>query len=185
VWANAWGNPNNTSAVALGLTTGPAGEIVFAGNYTGTVDFGGGQLPGSGSVAAYVVKLTNAGAHVFSKGAPSNSSSYDTSGYGVGVNASGDVYLGGYFGGTIDFGGGPVTSGGNVDALFAKFSPTGASIWLQHYGTSGTQTASGLALDAAGVPYLGGVYSGSFNLGIGALPAETGGQAAFLGRLAP
>jgi hypothetical protein len=193
VWTKTWGPPS-TYAQPITLAIGPAGEIVFAGRYQGqgfgTIDFGGGPLPGSSNAAAYVVKLTSAGAHVFSQGAgpgvPTSSAISDI--YSVAVNASGEVYLAGYFGGTISFGGGPVASTGGYDALFAKFSPSGALTWFQHFGTPPMQTgafANSVALSAAGAPYLAGTYSGGgFNLGNGALPVATAG-AAFLGQLAP
>jgi hypothetical protein len=190
VWAKTWGSMSDF-AEPYGLAIGPSGEILFTGRYYddfGTLDFGGGPLPASdGSSAAFVVKLTSTGAHVFSKGAGSAQNAAPSDGYAVAVNASGDVYLAGAFGGTIDFGGGPVTSTGYFDALFAKFSPSGALTWLHHFGSSANQGdfANSIALDAAGAPYVAGTYLGAFNLGNGVLPVATPGAGAFLGQLAP
>jgi hypothetical protein len=191
VWAKTWGSPS-ASATPAGLAIGPAGEIVFVGSYSnklGPLDFGGGPLPVTIGEGALVVKLTSAGVHVFSKGAgggdPTSSAADAT---GVAVNASGEVYVSGYFTGTIDLGGGPVASAGSGDAFLAKLSPTGALTGLQLFGSPSLlqeQFATDVALDAAGTPYMAGTYTVSLDLGNGALPMEMGGQAAFLGRFAP
>jgi hypothetical protein len=192
VWAKTWGSPSSyvhSEALAIGA----AGEIVFAGKYENqgsAVDFGGGPLAATTDASGYVVKLTSAGAHIFSQGASTGpQSSAVSDGYGVAVNASGEVYVAGYFGGTIDFGGGPVASTGGYDALLAKFSPSGALTSLQHFGIPGMQTGTmgnSVALGVAGTAYLAGTYTGgSCNLGIGPLPVETAGVAGFLGQLAP
>jgi Beta-propeller repeat len=191
LWAKTWGD-DSSSATMSAMATGPAGEIVFTGSYqTGSqqhpLDFGGGPLPfdPSNVVAAYLVKLTSAGDLVFSLGTGAYPSL--ASNTAVAVNAAGDVYWAGGFGGTIDLGSGPVTSAGGVypDVFVAKFDPVGAVLRLDTYGDGSSQFAEALALDGSGVPTIGGIYVGSIDFGNGPLPTQTGNNGGFIARLAP
>jgi hypothetical protein len=183
LWSKTWG-PQNVSTTVLGLTTGPAGEIVLAGSYSGgSIDFGGGPLPVSLNGAALLVKLTNAGAHVFSKGVVSPTS--NPSAYAASVNASGEIYMAGGFAGAIVLDGVTVYPTAIEDVLFAKFAPAGTLSWVKHFGMTKGQFASSVALDTSGVPYLGGIYNTTLDLGNGPLPIEMGYQASFLARMAP
>jgi hypothetical protein len=103
----------------------------------------------------------------------------------VAVNAAGEVYAVGGFGGTINLGGGPVTSSGPQTAFFAKFSPAGALAWLNSYGNASSLFGLGLALDASGTPTISGDYEGTIDFGGGPLPTETGQDGAFIARVAP
>jgi hypothetical protein len=202
VWANGWGDiiPGYTAVLVSDVATGSAGEIVMSGHHfctphpgcptcCGTLDFGGGPLV---PYSTYFVKLTETGAHVFSKAGSGEGPGVvvNPEGPGVAVNGVGEIYVAGSFDGTIDFGGGPVTSPGGVrQAFFAKLTPTGSLSWLQQFGTSASQGASSIALDGMGTPYVAGTYAGNLDLGNGPLPTEMGtgmpSEAAFVARFAP
>jgi hypothetical protein len=183
-------------ATPYAVAVGPAGEIVFAGQYWGTVDFGDGPLPPSylmGGGAAFVVKLTDAGALVFSKGTGMGVSPICTGSdaKGVAVNASGEIYVFGDFCGTIDLGGGPVWGhvidcGQGGDMYVAKLAPSGALSYLHDYGGVSNPLATAVALDPSGAPYVGGFYLGTFDFGNGPLPVTPPYiDDAFLAKLAP
>jgi hypothetical protein len=76
--------------------------------------------------------------------------------------------------GTVDFGCGPAVSASGTNAMFVvKLSPSGACLWSKVAGSaSGAETTS-LAADAAGDVYVGGVFSGSIDLGCGTQIAAT------------
>jgi hypothetical protein len=81
-------------------------------------------------------------------------------GNAIALDASGSVYVVGYTYST-DF---PVTTGalqtalgGACDAFLFKLSPTGDTLLYATYlGGSGTDTASGIAIDPSGNVYFGG-----------------------------
>src|SRR5262245_36483870 len=52
----------------------------------------------------------------------------------VAVDGDGNVYLAGTYSGTIDFGGGPLTSAGDTDGFAAMFSPSGDFLVQRRYG---------------------------------------------------
>ena len=49
-------------------------------------------------------------------------------GYGVAVDSSSNVYITGYFIGTVDFGGGDITSAGAGDIVVLKTNSSGGGI---------------------------------------------------------
>jgi hypothetical protein len=80
-------------------------------------------------------------------------------GNAIALDASGAVYAAGYTYST-DF---PVTAGiqtangGGCDAFLVKISPAGdALLYATYLGGNGSDTASGVALDASGNVYLAG-----------------------------
>jgi hypothetical protein len=85
------------------------GDIFVVGQYSAPdLDLGGGALGGGGATGVFVAKFSgNNGSHVWSR---SLSATGFANGSDIEVDAEGDVIVTGFFGGTIDFGGGAVTS---------------------------------------------------------------------------
>lgn len=101
---------------------------------------------------------------------------------GVYVDPTGNVFLGGYFEDSIDFGGGALTSVGKEDAFLAKFSPNGDPIWSQRFGSDDIDAVGGIGTDAAGNLYIAGIFSTELTLGAFKATAK-GSTDAFLARL--
>jgi hypothetical protein len=96
---------------------------------------------------------------------------------GVAVDGSGNVLYTGYFQGTVDFGGGPLTATGmSSDIFLAKYDPTGNYLWAARYGDSQVQEASGIAVDAEGNVVITGNNEGVLDFGNGT-PLTTAGLA--------
>ncbi|MCY3017600.1 MAG: SBBP repeat-containing protein [Planctomycetota bacterium] len=115
--------------------------------------------------------------------------SNEDAGGGIAVDASGDVYVAGYTFST-DF---PTlnpfqgSSGGSTDAFVTKLRGTGNSIIYSTYlGGSGTDSISGIAVDAAGSAYVvGNTTSTSFPIVNAVQPAYAGNQDVFVAKLNP
>src|SRR4029079_9955918 len=90
---------------------------------------------------------------------------------GVAVDASGNVILVGAFRDTINFGGATLTAvwGGvgakGSDVFIAKFSPTGAHLWSQRYGSAVDDSANGVAVDSGGNIVVVGSFRGLVSFG--------------------
>ncbi|WP_437966262.1 SBBP repeat-containing protein [Sorangium sp. So ce260] len=84
---------------------------------------------------------------------------------GVGVDAQGNIYIGGTFSGTINLGGDTLVSIGTADVYVASFDATGAHRWSARFGGSGAETLNGLALTPDGKLVIGGTFYGSFTFG--------------------
>ena len=73
--------------------------------------------------------------------------------YRVETDAANNVVLSGIFTGSIDYGGGAVTSQGSWDALLVKLDPYGNFLWHQRFGDE--QTTRPLKSMAANALVLG------------------------------
>ena len=94
----------------------------ITGNFQGTVDFGGGDVTSAGNTDIFVLKLNSSGTFQWVNTYGSTSSD---AGNGITVDSSGNAYITGYFQGTVDFGGGDVTSAGNLDIFVLKLNSSG------------------------------------------------------------
>jgi hypothetical protein len=99
------------------------------------------------------------------------------------ADASGDIFVGGYFDGAIDLGGGMViASAGGADAFVVKLGPTGAPVWGRGFGDAAYQSVSSLAADEEGSILATGSFAGAVDFGGGGLVA-TGSSDVFLVKL--
>jgi hypothetical protein len=102
VWARAL--ESDTSMTVYGLAVDAAGAIYATGAFHGTVDFDPGAGTYSRTTAgkgdAYVVKLTSAGDFSW---AETFGAAEDDYGFGITVDTTGAVRIGGSFRGTVDF----------------------------------------------------------------------------------
>lgn len=161
LWAKRWGDSNDQSGGAMAIDS--AGNILLAGGFNGTLDFGNSYSVSSvGSADIYVVKLNPDGdpmwIHRF--GDNKGQSAYD-----VAVNKLGDLFLVGTFSGTMNLGDGNVTSAGLGDAYIAKYAATGAFLWKRILGDGTNQRATNVAVDSSGDAIFSGAYDGSFVFG--------------------
>ena len=81
------------------------------------------------------------------------------------VDANGNTYTLGYFSGTTNIGGTILTSYGYNDGFLAKYSPTGALLWVRQIGSASNDYPSNFVLDGAGNAYVLGENGGSISLG--------------------
>ena len=87
--------------------------------------------------------------------------------------ADGSLSLAVVYSGTIDFGGGPLSSSGSNSLALARFDSAGKLLWTKNFGGAGSSFNLGrLDTNAAGVSVLTAGYSGSVDLGGGTLSAS-------------
>jgi cysteine-rich repeat protein len=143
-----------------------AGNVLLTGRFTGTADFGGGPLSSAGSWDIFVGKLDAQGQHLWSRrlGGPG-----DDFGWSIAVDSAGNVLLTGYFRGTADFGGGPLSSAGSWDAFAVKLDAQGQHLWSRRLGGTGDDVGLGIAVDSAGNVLLTGYFIGTADFGGGPL----------------
>ena len=170
VWSRRFGGQGSEFVYAVAVD--PTGNILLAGNFTGTVDFGSGSpLTSAGPSDVFVAKLDASGAPIWAR------SSGDAQGStALAVGADGSVVLAGYFSGTVNFGGGPaLTSAGATDVFVVKLDPDGTPVWARRFGDEQLQISSGVATDASGAAVVAGYFNGTVDFGSGP-PLESAGQ---------
>ena len=98
------------------------GNVAIAGAFSGTVDFGGGPLTSaSGHPSVFVAKYSSSGTPVWSRAVSGSGGSVPAA---IAVDGNGDVLVTGSVGGTVDLGGGALTSFGAADIFLAKYAGT-------------------------------------------------------------
>lgn len=134
------------------------------------------------AAAALSLVITSAHAaaptHLWSK--PFGSTLFD-SGQAVAVDAAGNVFISGFFNGTVDFGGGPLVSAGVADIFLAKYNARGEHQWSKRFGGTLDDRGTSIAIDASGNVALTGYFQGTINFGLGNL-VSIGGFDVFLAR---
>ncbi|MCE9672437.1 SBBP repeat-containing protein [Myxococcus stipitatus] len=178
LWARGFG-PASTQTLWR-LATDGDGNILGAGAFIGSVNFGGATLY-SPDGDAFVVSLDAEGGHRWSR--RFGGAGFDW-GYDVAVDAEGNALVTGAFSGTIDFGTGTLTSQGGDDIYVAKLDRDGQARWSRSFGNTSNQ--SGLRVIPAGRwdAVLWGRLAGTLDFGSGPVsgfaPSDT-----FLARITP
>jgi len=164
--------------------------VVVAGEFVGSLKMRNMQTPlvSGGGVDFFVATFNADGEHVWSKRF-GNSSGIQSSAR-VATHLFGNVALAGYFQGSVDFGGGAITSHDGHDLFVAKFNPSGSHLWTRHFqikrpaceATACDLDKIDVAFDGPGNVLLAGHFSGSLDLG-GTLLKSAGGSDMFLAKL--
>ena len=168
--------PNTALDSGQAIAVDPSGNVAITGTYTGTVNFGGGNLPaGHGGLnAAFVAEFDPSGTHLWSRGffdTTAGTAALSVFGNGVACDSSGNVVITGSFGHTVDFGTGILTASGSRDIFLAKYSSSGTPAWTHHYGSvtsnaGGQSSADAVAIDSGGnIAIVGVFYNTSLNTG--------------------
>jgi hypothetical protein len=163
-WSERFGGTGDD--VARSVATDAFGNVFVAGFFGDTADFGGGPLTSAGGQDIFIAKYDAAGAHQWSErfGSIGNDIAYS-----IATDASGNVFVTGYFGGTVDFGGGNLMSAGALDIYLAKYNAAGAHQWSKRFGSTFSDSGQSVATDASGNVYVTGGFSDTVDFGGGNL----------------
>ena len=147
-----------------------AGNEIVTGYYAGSVNFGGGVLPCTNSSNIFLAKYSSAGSFIWAK-------CFAGTGNGAGqaltLDPAGNILITGYFGGTLNFGGGNLTSVGGYDIFVAKYTAAGDYVWANRYGSTytgdgfGPEAGLGIASDASGNVGVAGRFYSTVDFGDG------------------
>jgi hypothetical protein len=85
--------------------------------------------------------------------------------HAVAVDSAGNSFVTGFFTGTTTFGTTNLTSAGAYDIFVAKYDPNGRLAWVRQAGGTNVDSASGIAVDAAGNCYVTGTFGGPASFG--------------------
>jgi hypothetical protein len=166
-WARRYGGAGNDTAYAVAIDrsancdgTGGSNCIVVAGNFNAVIDLGTGPLVSAGGADIFVAKYASSGTPLW---AHRYGGASDESGYGVAVDAGGNVFLTGFFMGSTDFGGGALYSPYmDEDTFVLKLSRAGAYLWARNFSNTSRDIGQAVALTAAGDVVIAGYNLGAF-----------------------
>ncbi len=176
VWVNTVGSTGADQANAVAVDS--AGNVYATGFFSGTVNFGGGNVTATTSQSGFLVKYSSTGAWVWQKVWGGNSS-----GNGMDVNSSSQIGVNGYFSGSNDFGCGAIASQGSSDVMVLKFDTSGNCLWSKDWGgASSIDFGTSLRWFSSGDLVAGGYFlSSSANFGSGVMTNQ-GGRDAWVAR---
>lgn len=107
-------------------------------------------------------------------------------GMGVDVDESGNLYVTGRYGNTLDFGNGitltPINTANTTNDVFiAKYNSAGTCQWALRAGGSDHDVGYDIAYDVNGFLYITGIYSGTATFGSSSI-TSTGGYEVFVAK---
>jgi hypothetical protein len=162
IWAKSMGGSNGDSC--SDMTIDAAGNVYTTGDFYNTCDFDPGvgtlNITSAGSTDIFISKLNSSGNFVWAKALGGINTDRGNS---IAVDASGNVYTTGYFGGVADFdpntGIQNLTSIGNFDIFISKLDVTGNFVSAKSIGGTGNDQSNGLAIDGLGNIYTTGFFN--------------------------
>ncbi len=165
VWAKSI---NGTSEeVVNSISVDAVGNSFITGAFRLTMDFDPGpgtyNLMSNGNIFdIFVCKLNSSGDFVWAR--HFGGSAVDE-GYDIDVDSKGNVYVTGFFEGTVDFDPGVgttnLTSFGNRDVFVLKLSSLGNLIWVKQFGGTDKDVGTALKVDNTGNVYFTGYFKGT------------------------
>jgi hypothetical protein len=168
VWAKQIGGTYNE--VANTIKVDALGNVFLAGSFSDPVDFDPGAgtfiLNSPSGFDIFVSKWNTNGDFIWVKqmGGVGNQNGIDMT-----MDATGNIYTTGYFGGTSDFDPGVSTftlsAIGTNDIYISKLDANGDFVWAKSIGSAATTNLNStrIALDASGNVYTSGYFNGTLD----------------------
>jgi len=160
------------SAYGMALAVDSNGNVYITGNFDNTVDFGADwgvsdQKTPLGYCDAFITKIDANGNYCWTK--QIGGSGFD-SGLSVTTDSSGNVYVTGFFGSTVNFaadwgGSDAKTASGMWDAFITKIDANGNYCWTKRIGGSGFDQGESIITDSQDNVYLVGDFNSTTNFG--------------------
>ncbi len=162
-WVHSFGGPDDDSANAI--ASDQLGNVVVGGSFHGSVNFGTGLIPSTGSLDGFLVGYSLSGAFRFARHLGATTSSSVT---GLVALTNGDFVATGRLAGTADLGSGPLAPLGLDDVFVAELSGANAQ-FAKRYGGADLDIGAALGVDQSNFLVLGGRFRGTADLGNGAI----------------
>jgi hypothetical protein len=146
----------------LRVAADASGNVLLVGGFRGTINLGGDTFTNQGSEKkknAFIAKLDPDGKHLWSK---TFSGDADAWPHAIALDAEGGAVVTGVTFGTIDYGGGALTSAG-VDVFVAKLDADGNHVFSKIFGDGNEQRPDGISVDSAGNVLVTGFFHGSID----------------------
>src|SRR5262249_39090657 len=145
LWAKSFGSIGDD--MAYGVSVDSADNVIVVGQFSYSVDFGGGLLSSVSGGDIFVVKYNSNGVHQWSKGFGASGLGANDWANAVTVDGSDNIVMGGVvYTYPIDFGGGSLAGQGGQDIFLVKLNSSGGHIWSKRFGGVSGDVLKSLAL---------------------------------------
>lgn len=177
IWVNAYGGTQ--ADAGLQVASDSSSNVFMGGYFSGTANFGHGNVASAGGEDIVFTKCNFGGTNQWVKTFGSTGSDRCNS---LAVDSSGNVFVTGYFNGTINMGGTNLVSSGGRDVFLAKYNNAGTHQWSKKYGSAGDEIAYRIAADTSGNIFVTGFFQGTGNFGTTNLPSANNGLDSFVAK---
>jgi hypothetical protein len=170
-WAVSTSSPSYKGPELSRLAVDSAGNIFIVGSFIGQASFGTTTLVSTGGSNLFVAKLDPNGSFLWATSAKGSSTTADSYGHDIALDASGDVYVSGVYNESVTLGSTVLSSASTTskigDLLVAKLDASGSFEWaVSSSSTSGLSAKLGrLGIDTSGNLYLAAKVYGTVTLG--------------------
>lgn len=153
---------------ANAIAADAAGDVFVVGTFDGNATLAGETVASGGGTDIFVAKIAPTGQRQWVRrlGGTSPDLAWAVDDRGTGL------VLAGAFGGTADFGTGPITASQSGDGVVVAMNADGSTAWAAHAGGTGAVQFKAVAANTSGDVFVLGEFSGSVNFGGGALNAS-------------
>ena len=173
LWVVRAGGSN--SEELMGVAVDGSDNVISAGVYSGNPNFGDGPLPNAGQADFFVAKFLADSTLAWAAG---NGTTNSDRAWEVAVDASGDVFVAGYYDGTLSFAGADYTSSMWADFFVAKYAADGTELWFRSFGGPRHDDAElRLAVDSSGDVIVVGAFKEAVDFGAGSVVANDSSDA--------
>lgn len=163
IWVRQAGGVGEDTPLALAIDS--FDNICLTGQFNNTATFDTTMLASAGESDVFLAKYDSNGNSLWAK---RFGGSMTDKGITIACNSSGDIFLGGWFKGTINFGGPNLVSPfSGIDSFIAKFDSNGNHIWSKNFTSNSDDQCVGIALDSNSNLYVVGQYLGAIDCGGG------------------
>ena len=161
IWAQRAGGDDDEHAA--GIISDNDDNCYVTGYFTGPANFGTDSLLSLGDHDIFIAKYDKNGNCLWVKQA--GHWLYGGFGNGIALNGGDNIYITGYFYGTLTFDTINITSYGGYDIFIAKYDLKGNCQWVKHGGGKGYDYGRGISTDKDGNIYITGYFNGSATIG--------------------
>jgi hypothetical protein len=181
LWSRRYGDSCDQHGGGVAHT--PTGDVLLAGDFCGTMDFGTTVVATQGAeVDLFVALIDPLGEDVYSRSFGGKGAQIAR---GAAVDAQGNAVVIGSFDQAFDDGTGEKSSAGLDDILVIKLDAKGKLLWSRTFGGPESDIPRSVALDANANIVIGGSFGGSVDFGGGPLTAPVGHPSGFVLALDP
>ncbi len=168
-WAKIMGGTGGDFGYSIAIDSG--GNVYTIGYFAGTTDLdpgvGTANFTSAGSNDIFISKLDSSGAFVWAKKIGSTG---DDAGNSIFIDLNDNIYIAGYYNGTVSFGPTNLISAGGYDIFVSKLNTSGNFVWAKSMGGTGEDQANSVITDSNGNIYTTGYFKLTADFDPGADP---------------
>ncbi|MDC3979943.1 hypothetical protein [Polyangium jinanense] len=181
VWSKLFGDTASQEVTSIAVTN--ANQVVVAGNFASTINFGGTEFTSVGVDDMFLAKFDETGFHAGSRRMGGQGADDLRA---IAVTDTDHIVITGNFASGLELiAGTPFTSKGGFDVFAAQFNPSLNAIWARGWGDPMAQQAFDVAIASNGDVFLTGTFEGALDVfGQQLQTAADGARALYVTRIA-